>query len=46
MAVERWSVYLKKNNLSKNGRCPKCDEDLNIAGVKWMGHGDRRRKIF
>jgi len=46
MAVKRWSVYLKKNNLSKNGRCPNCDEDLNIAGVKWMGHGDRRRKIF
>ncbi|MGY5875519.1 MAG: AmmeMemoRadiSam system radical SAM enzyme [Candidatus Thorarchaeota archaeon] len=36
-AVERWSVYLKSNNLSDEGRCPNCNADLNIAGVKWMG---------
>jgi pyruvate formate lyase activating enzyme len=38
-AVERWSVYMKKNNLKDDGTCPKCGHDLNIAGAKWMGQG-------
>jgi len=41
-AIERWSVYMKKNNLKEDGHCPKCDHDLNIAGLKWMGHGTGR----
>jgi pyruvate formate lyase activating enzyme len=41
-AVERFSVHLKKNNLNENGRCPTCDEELNIQGVKWMGRGTSR----
>jgi pyruvate formate lyase activating enzyme len=45
-AVERYSVYLKSNNLSNKGRCPKCDADLNIAGVKWMGAGGPRIPFF
>ncbi|MBD3407698.1 MAG: AmmeMemoRadiSam system radical SAM enzyme [Candidatus Lokiarchaeota archaeon] len=44
-AIERYSVYLKKNNLNEAGHCPKCDADLNISGVKWMGHGTGR-KLF
>ncbi len=38
-AVERWSVYMKKNNLRDDGHCPKCSHDLNISGAKWMGQG-------
>ncbi len=38
-AVERYSVFLKSNNLNENGRCPKCDADLNMKGVKWMRRG-------
>ena len=44
--VERYSVYLSKNNLNELGKCPKCDEDLNIKGVKWMGQGSGRRFLF
>ncbi|MHA1741572.1 MAG: AmmeMemoRadiSam system radical SAM enzyme, partial [Candidatus Thorarchaeota archaeon] len=33
-AVERYSVFMKKNNLAEDGRCPKCGADLNIRGVK------------
>lgn len=35
-AVQRYSVYLSQNNLDKDGHCPKCKEDLNIAGIDWM----------
>jgi pyruvate formate lyase activating enzyme len=45
-AVERYSVYLKSNNLSDEGKCPKCDTDLNMAGVKWMGKGGPRIAFF
>ncbi len=38
-AVERYSVYLGRNNLDKDGNCPKCKTDLNIAGVQWMVQG-------
>lgn len=38
-AVERYSVFLKSNNLNENGRCPQCDADLNMKGVKWMRRG-------
>ncbi len=41
-AVERYSVFLKSNNLAPDGHCPKCGADLNIAGVQWMGKGSRR----
>lgn len=41
-AIERYSVYLKKNNLNEEGKCPDCGADLNIAGVKWMGQGTGR----
>lgn len=45
-AVERFSVYLKKNHLNANGRCPKCDADLNIEGVRWMGTGTSRISLY
>jgi pyruvate formate lyase activating enzyme len=47
-AVERYSVFMKMNNLNKNGRCPECDTDLNIQGVKWMrqGEGQGRSRFF
>jgi len=38
-AVERYSVFMKMNRLNEKGRCPKCDADLNIAGVQWMRLG-------
>ena len=41
-AVERYSVFLKRNNLREDGHCPKCGRDLNVAGVKWMGQGTGR----
>ncbi|MCF2136972.1 MAG: AmmeMemoRadiSam system radical SAM enzyme [Candidatus Thorarchaeota archaeon] len=40
-AVERYSVFMKKNNLAKDGTCPKCGSDLNIHGAKWMGQGGK-----
>ncbi len=45
-AVERFSVYLKSNNLNEAGRCPKCDTDLNISGVKWMVRGKSQQRLF
>jgi pyruvate formate lyase activating enzyme len=45
-AVERYSVYLSRNNLNKDGRCPKCQTDLNIAGTEWMIQGKGRFKRF
>ncbi len=45
-AVERYSVFLKSNNLNEEGRCPKCDADLNIAGVKWMVRGPGKSRFF
>jgi pyruvate formate lyase activating enzyme len=44
-AVERWSVYMKMNHLNENGRCPKCDADLNVQGVKWMKQGEGQSKF-
>ncbi|MEM2142745.1 MAG: hypothetical protein QXQ81_05770, partial [Candidatus Thorarchaeota archaeon] len=38
-AVERYSVFMKNNLLSPDGRCPKCGADLNMAGIKWMRLG-------
>jgi pyruvate formate lyase activating enzyme len=45
-AVERYSVYLKSNNLDKDGLCPKCKAELNIAGVQWMIQGKGQFKRF
>lgn len=45
-AVERYSVYLKRNNLNDSGRCPECNGDLNIAGSQWMGQGGSRMAFF
>lgn len=45
-AIERYSVFLKKNHLNEYGRCPKCDSDLNIKGVQWMGEGTSRLPFF
>ncbi|RLI54542.1 MAG: AmmeMemoRadiSam system radical SAM enzyme [Candidatus Thorarchaeota archaeon] len=45
-AVERYSVFLKSNNLSPEGKCPKCGADLNIGGVKWMVLGRGSRSFF
>jgi pyruvate formate lyase activating enzyme len=38
-AVERWSVFMKNNRLSEEGRCPSCNADLNMVGIKWMRLG-------
>jgi len=45
-AIERYSVYLDSNNLDKDGRCPKCHSDLNIAGVNWMILGKGKFKRY
>ena len=45
-AIERFSVYLKSNNLNEEGRCPQCDTDLNISGVKWMVRGKSQQRMF
>ena len=45
-AVERYGVYLKKNHLNEQGHCPKCNADLNIQGVQWMGEGTPRLTFF
>ncbi|MFX1482969.1 MAG: AmmeMemoRadiSam system radical SAM enzyme [Promethearchaeota archaeon] len=45
-AIERYSVYLGSNNLSKDGNCPNCNADLNISGVQWMVRGKGSFKYF
>ncbi|TFG07112.1 AmmeMemoRadiSam system radical SAM enzyme [Candidatus Thorarchaeota archaeon] len=45
-AVERYSVYLRSNNLDENGKCPKCGHDLNMGGVQWQQRGAARRSLF
>ena len=45
-AVERHSVYLESNNLSEEGRCPRCNADLNMSGVQWMVRGRGRVGFF
>lgn len=45
-AIERYSVFLNKNNLNEEGLCPKCKTDLNIAGVEWMVLGRGQFKGF
>ncbi len=45
-AVERYSVYLKRNNLADDGTCPKCGTGLGMAGVKWMRTGSGRSRFF
>ncbi len=45
-AVERYSVYLKSNNLREDGHCPKCSTDLGIAGIKWMKLGKGKSRFF
>ncbi len=45
-AVERYSVFLKSNNLNDDGRCPKCDTNLGIAGTKWMQIGPGSSRFF
>ena len=45
-AIERYGVFLKKNHLNNQGRCPKCNADLNIQGVQWMGEGAPRLTFF
>lgn len=46
VAVERYSVYMKHNHLNDKGRCPNCNADLNIAGVKWMVQGKGGSRFF
>jgi pyruvate formate lyase activating enzyme len=41
-AVERYSVFLKSNNLNEKGQCPECGTDLNMAGINWMVRGRAR----
>jgi pyruvate formate lyase activating enzyme len=38
-AIERYSVFLKSNNLDADGTCPKCGTELGIAGTQWMQTG-------
>lgn len=45
-AVERFSVYLKSNNLNEDGRCPNCNADLNMSGIKWMIRGKSQQRFF
>jgi pyruvate formate lyase activating enzyme len=46
LAVERYSVYLKNNNLGEDGHCPKCGTDLGIAGIRWMRLGRGKSRFF
>ncbi|MHA1935182.1 MAG: AmmeMemoRadiSam system radical SAM enzyme [Candidatus Thorarchaeota archaeon] len=45
-AIERYSVFMKQNNLNDKGRCPNCDADLNISGVKWMVQGRGQSRLI
>ncbi len=45
-AIERYSVFLKSNNLREDGHCPKCGTDLGIAGIKWMKLGKGKSRLF
>ncbi len=45
-AVERYSVFLGRNNLDKEGNCPGCKADLNIKGVQWMVQGKGKFRRF
>ncbi len=36
LVISRYSVFLNKNYATKDGKCPKCGTDLNIAGLNWM----------
>ncbi|MFW9848194.1 MAG: AmmeMemoRadiSam system radical SAM enzyme [Candidatus Thorarchaeota archaeon] len=45
-AVERYSVFLKSNNLGEDGNCPNCGTDLGIAGIKWMKLGKGKSRFF
>ncbi|MFW9910731.1 MAG: AmmeMemoRadiSam system radical SAM enzyme [Candidatus Thorarchaeota archaeon] len=45
-AVERYSVYLKRNSLREDGRCPKCGTDLGMSGIKWMKVGRGRSRFY
>ncbi|TFG11212.1 AmmeMemoRadiSam system radical SAM enzyme [Candidatus Thorarchaeota archaeon] len=45
-AVERYSVFLKRNNLDEEGKCPKCGTDLGIAGTEWMQIGPGSSRFF
>ncbi|MDF1539473.1 MAG: radical SAM protein, partial [Candidatus Thorarchaeota archaeon] len=45
-AVERYSVYLKNNNLREDGKCPKCGTDLGMAGIQWMRLGKGKSRFL
>jgi pyruvate formate lyase activating enzyme len=44
-AIERYSVFLKNNNLRDDGHCSKCGTDLGIAGIKWMKLGKGKSRF-
>ncbi|MHA1636631.1 MAG: AmmeMemoRadiSam system radical SAM enzyme [Candidatus Thorarchaeota archaeon] len=44
-AVERYSVFLKSNNLREDGKCASCGADLGIKGVQWMKTGSGRMRF-
>ena len=44
-AVERYSVFLKSNNLREDGKCASCGADLGIKGVQWMKTGPGRMRF-
>ncbi len=46
LAVERYSVFLKNNNLREDGHCPKCGADLGIEGISWMRLGKGKSRFY
>ncbi len=44
--VERYSVFLKYNNLDPDGHCPNCHANLNMAGIGWMVRGKASYSFF
>ncbi len=37
--ITRWNVYLRKMNVTFDGKCPHCGEELNLGGLKWVKTG-------
>ncbi len=45
-AIERYSVFLKSNNLSLDGNCPNCGTPLGISGIRWMRIGKGKSRFW
>ncbi len=46
LAIERYSVFLKSNNLASDGTCPECGFNFGIVGIEWMQTGKAEYGLF